>query len=148
MRRPNEEQKRAAADASGFGGWLKRRREFRGLTQKQLGERAGVSQSYIARLERGTHEASRDVVEAIAAALGVSQKEALRAAGLLPLLQVETEYFDDPDTIAVLESYRGLTPAGKELVKSAIKSVEEIAAEVVREHRQVPYQTGPGAKRR
>jgi len=48
---------------------LKRLRRAAGLTQKQLAERAGVSQSLIARIERGTVDPRFSTVRRIVAAL-------------------------------------------------------------------------------
>lgn len=51
---------------------LKYVRTLRGLSQKELAARAGVSPGLIAQLETGKVQASLDTVEKIAAALGVS----------------------------------------------------------------------------
>ena len=45
-------------------------REFRGLTQAQLAEQAGIAQSDVSRIERGVHGARVKTMRAIAAALG------------------------------------------------------------------------------
>ncbi|HEY2908668.1 MAG TPA: helix-turn-helix transcriptional regulator [Gemmataceae bacterium] len=56
---------------SGFGSALRRVREEKGLTQKALGEGAGVHPNTVARMERGEVEPSWQVVLAFAKALGV-----------------------------------------------------------------------------
>jgi transcriptional regulator with XRE-family HTH domain len=58
--------------ATGFGGQLRQVREEAGLTQQQLGERAGCHTMTIAKLEAGTQEPAWPLVLALAKALGVS----------------------------------------------------------------------------
>jgi transcriptional regulator with XRE-family HTH domain len=57
---------------SGFGPALRSIRQEKGLTQKQLGESAGLHPNSIAKLERGEVEPSWQVVIAVSAALGVT----------------------------------------------------------------------------
>lgn len=56
---------------TGFGSRLRNVRETKGLTQKQLGEAAGVHVNSIARLERGEQEPAWPIVLDLAKALGV-----------------------------------------------------------------------------
>jgi transcriptional regulator with XRE-family HTH domain len=58
--------------ATGFGGQLRQVREEAGLTQQQLGERAGCHTMTIAKLEAGTQEPAWPLVLALAEALDVS----------------------------------------------------------------------------
>jgi transcriptional regulator with XRE-family HTH domain len=48
---------------------LERERVRRGLTQRELAERAGVNQIYISKLELGRRKAGPDVVRRLSAAL-------------------------------------------------------------------------------
>src|SRR5262245_5325631 len=57
---------------SGFGGRLKGLRETAGLTQQQLGERAGCNPFTVAKLEAGKQEPAWPLVRALARALGVT----------------------------------------------------------------------------
>jgi transcriptional regulator with XRE-family HTH domain len=50
---------------------VKRLREQRGLTQEELAARAGVTRSYLARLETGRHEPTLTMLERLAKALRV-----------------------------------------------------------------------------
>lgn len=61
-----------------FGRRLREVQVSRGLTQAQLAEKAEVTVSYITRLESGSYAAGIDLVQRLAAALGVT------AADLLP----------------------------------------------------------------
>lgn len=46
-------------------------REFRSMTQKELAESAGISQSYLSEIERGAREGTLSTIKAIAKALAV-----------------------------------------------------------------------------
>lgn len=50
---------------------LKGMREFRGLTQAQLGEKSGIAQGYIALLENNKREGSLSTMKKLAIALDV-----------------------------------------------------------------------------
>ena len=64
---------------------LKRFRREAGLTQVQLSERAGVSPSFIGRLESGRKKPSLDMLCQLAEALGI------RASDLLVAMEKERE---------------------------------------------------------
>ena len=62
-----------------LGHMLKALRERKGLTQVELAEKAGVTQSYLARLEAGEREnPSLDVLKRLAEALGVPLSKLLK----------------------------------------------------------------------
>lgn len=46
-------------------------RKFRSMTQKELAEAAGISQSYLSEIERGAREGTLSTIKAIAKALAV-----------------------------------------------------------------------------
>jgi transcriptional regulator with XRE-family HTH domain len=50
---------------------VKQHRDRRKLTQEALAERAGISRTYLARLETGKHDPTASVLEKLAKALGV-----------------------------------------------------------------------------
>lgn len=60
-----------ALPPSGFGEALRSVRTSKGITQRELAERAGIHANTVARLERGEVEPSWQVVLAAAKALGV-----------------------------------------------------------------------------
>lgn len=51
----------------------------KGMSQSQLAQGAGTTQSYIARIERGQADPSTEMVTRIAGALGIDDMEAFRA---------------------------------------------------------------------
>lgn len=54
-----------------FGQRLKRTRERRLMTLRELGQRAGVSWTHLVKLERGQHHPKPNTVKKLAAALDV-----------------------------------------------------------------------------
>ena len=54
-------------------------RKFTGLTQVELGERAGLDQAVISRLERGVHQPRLDTLRRVATALDMTLSELLAA---------------------------------------------------------------------
>jgi transcriptional regulator with XRE-family HTH domain len=56
---------------------LKALRAKRGLTQKALAERAGISHGYLARLETARHDPSLTILEKLAKALHVDVRKLL-----------------------------------------------------------------------
>lgn len=67
-----------------IGDLVKTRRQALRLTQVQLGERAGLTQDYISKLERGSIDMpQRGTLQALGQALGISQPEFFRAAGIM-----------------------------------------------------------------
>ena len=59
----------------GVGDNIKRLREAKGISQRQLAREAGISQPLLCQIERGTKNPSLPVGVALAAALGVPVKE-------------------------------------------------------------------------
>jgi len=57
---------------------VKRLRERRGMTQEQLAERAGISRTYLARLETARQDPTLGTLEKLAKALKVKVTELLR----------------------------------------------------------------------
>ncbi len=72
---------------SEFGGLLKGLRERRSVSQSKLAERAEFDHSYVSRLESGARMPTRDAVDRLGNAMGLTQTELdalLAAAGFLP----------------------------------------------------------------
>ncbi|MEA2512039.1 MAG: hypothetical protein QOF33_4040 [Thermomicrobiales bacterium] len=73
--------------AAEFGGLLKGFRERRNVSQSKLAERAAFDHSYVSRLESGARMPTRDAVDRLGMALGLTQIELdamLASAGFLP----------------------------------------------------------------
>jgi transcriptional regulator with XRE-family HTH domain len=63
-----------------LGGVIRRRRVDRGLSQRDLAQRAEVNQSNVSRFEAGTFEPRLNTLTAIAEALGCTAADLLREA--------------------------------------------------------------------
>jgi transcriptional regulator with XRE-family HTH domain len=57
---------------------LRRTREERGLSQEAVGDRAGMTQSQYARIERGDVDPTIKTLKRVASALGVTAADLLR----------------------------------------------------------------------
>ncbi len=67
-----------------FGAYLKSLREAKGLTQKQAGELAKVSNPYLAQVERGQRNPpNADILSRLARVYGVSENSILKEAGYM-----------------------------------------------------------------
>ena len=88
-----------------FGIRLKGLREARRVSQSKLAERADFDHSYVSRLESGARMPTREAVERLSRALGLSQGEQdalLAAAGFLPR-DVASLLSDEPAIGEVLD---------------------------------------------
>lgn len=73
-----------------MGRVIRRERQHRGMTIKELGEKAGLSEIYVGEIERGQKYPSSRVLESIASALD------LDIADLLELVAEEIRYEREP----------------------------------------------------
>lgn len=109
-----------------FGKWLYDQRKDKRLTQEALASRASCTRAYISILERGSTDPttgrpiqpSRDIVHAIARALGVSLAEALAAAGY-----AAPEAFPLPLETELIEAIRELPPEKQEDLILIVKAL-------------------------
>jgi len=117
------------AKLAALGALIRAQRVAMGLSQRDLAERAKVSNAYLSQIERGLHEPSLSVLAAIAAALDVPLGDVLARAGLLApadadgaqaTLVPDTEAaivgdpaLSEPQRIALLSIYRSFVPPGR-----------------------------------
>ncbi len=59
---------------------LRRMRNASGMSQEELADRADINRNYVGMLERSEHAATVDMLEKLAAVLGVDPAELLRNA--------------------------------------------------------------------
>jgi transcriptional regulator with XRE-family HTH domain len=57
---------------------LRTQRQAQGISQEDLADRAGIDRTYISSLERSIYNASIDVVDRLATALGVEAADLLK----------------------------------------------------------------------
>jgi transcriptional regulator with XRE-family HTH domain len=110
-----------------LGALIRAQRVTAGLSLRELADRTKVSNAYLSQIERGLHEPSISVLDAIAAALGVSLEALLAQSGLLApederarggALARDTEAailgdpeLSEPQRVALLSIYRSFVPA-------------------------------------
>ena len=111
----------------------------RGVSQKELAEAIGVSQSTIAKIEVGRNEATASTIRKLASYFNISTDY---------LLEFEDDFgvrVDDkekkPDTLSaeerrLLEGYREINAAGKKLVMQTVETLRGTAAGSGREANQ------------
>jgi transcriptional regulator with XRE-family HTH domain len=68
---------------SSLGSVIRAQRQLANLSLRQMAELAKVSNPYLSQLERGLHEPSMRVVQAIASALNLSAETLLEQAGVI-----------------------------------------------------------------
>lgn len=86
-----------------MGRVIRRERQDRRLTIKELGEKAGLSEIYVGEIERGQKYPSSRVLESIAQALEMD------IADLLELVAGEIRYEREPEKLSVI----GFTQPGR-----------------------------------
>ena len=111
-----------------LGALIRAQRVTAGLSLRELAERTKVSNAYLSQIERGLHEPSISVLDAIAAALDVSLEALLARSGLLApederdhgssalVRNTEAAILSDPELsepqrVALLSIYRSFVPA-------------------------------------
>lgn len=87
-----------------MGRVIRRERQDRRLTIKELGEKAGLSEIYVGEIERGQKYPSSRVLESIASALGMD------IADLLELVAEEIRYEREPERLNVIGFTQSSTP--------------------------------------
>lgn len=75
-------QSRRSPLAVRLGASIRDARAQRNLTQEQLAERASLSKNYIGNIERGEYDVTVSTLHRVAAALGVTAGDLLKAAGV------------------------------------------------------------------
>jgi transcriptional regulator with XRE-family HTH domain len=110
-----------------LGALIRAQRVTAGLSLRELAELTKVSNAYLSQIERGLHEPSISVLDAIGTALDVPLETFLARAGLLPpeggergggalVRDTEAAIMGDPELseaqrIALLSIYRSFVPA-------------------------------------
>lgn len=99
---------------SPLGPWVRSVRIEQGLSQRGLADRAGLSRSYLCDIERGRgSQPSLETLDKLAAALGLSRNELMRAAGLIEGGAGDRQTDEERRLLAV---FRDLDIDGKSLV--------------------------------
>lgn len=106
-----------------FGEYLKSIRKSKGMTLTELGEKIGLTHSYISQIERGVKGTpSLETVKKITKALDVDYYEFLVSSGILPIdieLEIKETLNAKKELQAAIESYdRDIDAASKERIEA------------------------------
>jgi transcriptional regulator with XRE-family HTH domain len=87
------------------GARIRDTRLAKGMTQRQLGERAGVGVPYISGIETGKERAGETVLQRIALALDIDPDELAVAAGRIPAYLMDPIMRHPGEAVATLRSF-------------------------------------------
>jgi len=110
---------------SPFGTLLRRTREGKGVTLRELEDRTGINSTYISKLETGRmkHSPTRDTILKLAQGLGCNQEETdelLVAARRLPE-ELENKMLSNP---VLLNFFRATKKLSDEDLQNIVKEIE------------------------
>lgn len=97
-----------------IGARIKRLREERKISQKELAERIGISNSRVSNWEQGLNRPDVDLLAGICTALSVSPSELLD-------IKPSVDDFDEKER-SMIKDYRALDERGKDIVDMVIQS--------------------------
>ncbi|ALV02217.1 helix-turn-helix transcriptional regulator [Bacillus siamensis] len=123
---------------------IKAIRKERKLTQVQLAEKANLSRSYLADIERDRYNPSLSTVEAVAGALGVQVSAIVGEETLLKEEQPEYNAKEEKDIAKRMEEIRkdleksdGLSFSGEPMSPEAVESLMEAMEHIVRQTQRI-----------
>lgn len=129
----------ASRSATALGEIIRRQRELGELSVRRFAELAGISNPYLSQIERGLRAPSEQVLEAIAAALGVSVEALYEQAGVQPPGAEEADN-------AVLDAIRA-DPRLTARQRSALREIyEAFVGQSIRAGRESPATEGAGGE--
>jgi transcriptional regulator with XRE-family HTH domain len=102
-----------------LGSFIRAQRQLANLSLRQMADLAKVSNPYLSQLERGLHEPSVRVVQAIASALNLSAETLLEQAGVIGR---DVEHDPAAGTEAAIRCDTGLTDEQKQALLSVYRS--------------------------
>jgi transcriptional regulator with XRE-family HTH domain len=104
-----------------LGGFIRAQRRLANLSLRQMADLAHVSNPYLSQLERGLHEPSVRVLQAIGRALDLSAETLLAQAGLLDP-EVDGDHAEPPSTEAAIRRDPQLTDDQKQALLGVYRS--------------------------
>ena len=112
-----------------LGAFIRGQRQLANLSQRQLADLARVSNPYLSQLERGLHEPSVRVLQAIAQALNLSAETLLEHTGVTP---TNNGQHGDKDTEAAIRRDSRLTDEQKQALLTVFRSYVQANEQTVR----------------
>lgn len=104
-----------------LGAFIRAQRRLANLSLRQMAELAHVSNPYLSQLERGLHEPSVRVLQAIGRALDLSAETLLAQAGVLDP-DIDGDHADAPSTEAAIRRDPQLTDDQKQALLVVYRS--------------------------
>jgi transcriptional regulator with XRE-family HTH domain len=118
---PHHGQPTVVAQPGDLGDWIRRERQQRHFSQRELASRASLSRSYLCDIERGRGASpSIATLDRLATALGVSRTEMLQVAGIVDPPAGHTT----PER-RMMALYRDLSTTGQSSVERYIRFLYE-----------------------
>lgn len=102
-----------------LGSFIRAQRQLANLSLRQMADLAKVSNPYLSQLERGLHEPSMRVVQAIASALNLSAETLLEQAGAM---DHDAKHDSAVDTEAAIRSDTRLSDEQKQALLTVYRS--------------------------
>ena len=123
---------------------IKAIRKERKLTQVQLAEKANLSRSYLADIERDRYNPSLSTLEAVAGALGIQVSAIVGEETLIKEEQAEYNSKEEKDIAKRMEEIRkdleksdGLSFSGEPMSPEAVESLMEAMEHIVRQTQRI-----------
>ncbi|MCW5193118.1 Repressor LexA [Bacillus amyloliquefaciens] len=123
---------------------IKAIRKERKLTQVQLAEKANLSRSYLADIERDRYNPSLSTLEAVAGALGIQVSAIVGEETLIKEEQTEYNSKEEKDIAKRMEEIRkdleksdGLSFSGEPMSQEAVESLMEAMEHIVRQTQRI-----------
>jgi transcriptional regulator with XRE-family HTH domain len=116
---PRDSQRNEQLEA--LGAFIRAQRRLANLSLRQMADLAHVSNPYLSQLERGLHEPSVRVLQAIGRALDLSAETLLAQAGLLDP-EVDGDHAAAPSTEAAIRRDPQLTDDQKQALLGVYRS--------------------------
>nr|AAC27928.1 thermosensitive mutant immunity repressor [Bacillus phage phi105] len=123
---------------------IKAIRKERKLIQVQLAEKANLSRSYLADIERDRYNPSLSTLEAVAGALGIQVSAIVGEETLIKEEQAEYNSKEEKDIAKRMEEIRkdleksdGLSFSGEPMSQEAVESLMEAMEHIVRQTQRI-----------
>ena len=106
-----------------LGAYIRAQRQMADLSLRQLSAQSKVSNAYLSQVERGLHQPSVSVLNAIARALNLSAEALLAQAGLVDPSEATTT--SRKDVASAIDADPDLSPENKRVLLGVYRSLKQ-----------------------
>lgn len=107
-------------------------RKDKGWSQKELADKAGITQNQVSRIETDKMQPRRSTIQALATSFGIKAQDLLALASLPPVDDGSSQLAqEDPELAALFSQASLLTSAQREAVRVTLRSM--LACQKMRE---------------